>query len=92
MNLNREDLTIKISKKIKVRQEDIAKIINSLLEEIVEQTQIGNTIELREFGTFYSYFKKSRIYIIPRLKKKCAFKGYVTLKFKPSRQLRLYKE
>ena len=92
MNLNKKTISEKIAKKSGVSQRKTVEVINLFLGEIIEQYQAGNNVELREFGTFYPFFKKSRSYIVPRLKEEHVFKDHVTLKFRPSKAIRLYKD
>jgi len=90
MNLSREDLAKRISSKVTLRQKDAVLVIDTLLSEIIKQFQAGNTIELREFGTLYPFFKKGRTYVVPRTKEEHSTPGYITLKFKPSKKIRIY--
>lgn len=92
MNVNKKTITHKIAKVAGVSQEKTLEIINLFLNEVIEQFQAGNTVELREFGTFYPYLKKSRVYIIPRLKEEHIPKSHITMKFKPSRSVRIYED
>lgn len=88
--LNRLEIAQNVSKKTGVKLKDTLIIINTFLEEIKEQFQSGNMIEFRGFGTFYPYLKRPREYVIPRLKERRNAKGYLTLKFKPSKQILIY--
>lgn len=87
--INKKELTQAVSKKTGIKQADTAVVIDGLLEEIIKQFQANNMIELRGFGTFYPYFRKTRTYTIPRLKEKRDIKGRLTIRFKPSKQIQV---
>ena len=91
-NITREDLMRLVAKKTGYSQTVTHEILTTLIDELIQQFHAGNPIELRGFGTFYPYFKGARKYVIPRSKEERVIKGRTTLKFKPSRQILLYKD
>lgn len=90
LNLSREDLALLLAKKTLFQKADTALMVDALIDIIVEQYQAGNTIEIRGLGTFYPFFKKERTYTVPRIKKEHGTPSYTTLKFKPSKKIRIY--
>ena len=91
-NINKKDLVKILSDKTDIPQTKILSILDTMIDEIKIQFQQGNIIKLRNFGTFYPYYKKSRTYIMPRLLKEREMKSRTTLKFKPSREILIYDE
>ena len=85
-----KNLIKSISKKSGVTQSDVKKIIDLFLSDIKEKFEKGEMVQLRGFGTFYSYYKTSRSFTTARTKEKRVMKGRRTLKFKPSQQILLY--
>lgn len=92
INVSKKDMVCAVAKKTGNSQETVHEIVTDLFEEIIKHYHAGNTVELRGFGTFYSYHKKARIYVIPRLKEKRKAKGRLSLKFRPSKQIILHKD
>ena len=81
-----------MAKKTGMSIRSVELLLNSVIDEIIEQFHKGQTIEIKGFGTFYPYFKQARSYMTPRLKEKREMKGRTTLKFKPSRSILVYEE
>ena len=83
-NVTKKDLVDLIAGKIQMSKAEVARVINSLLEEIKGQFQKGERIELRGFGAFFPYKRKSRKTVVPRTGEVMMTEESIHLKFKGS--------
>jgi nucleoid DNA-binding protein len=82
-------LTRAVSKEISITTRIVKKVIDSFLNQIREEYKKGNRIELREFGTFSPYTRKSRNYKTFDSKETKRMGTKKMLKFKCSRHLHI---
>jgi len=85
--INKSTLIKSVSDFTTYHPEVIKEVVDEFLHQIELEYKNGNKIEIREFGTFFPYTRKPRIYktFKTRETKKMAKKKM--LKFKCSRQL-----
>lgn len=79
-----------ISKKTGITQENVKYIITCFIEEVKKQFKEDKMIELRGFGTFFPYYKKTRSYKIPKSGEIRDMEARTTLKFKASHKILVY--
>lgn len=87
--INKNILTKAISKKLGIKSTIIKSVIDSFLDRVREEYKKGNRIELREFGTFFPYTRKSRLYKTIESKEARKMPKKKMLKFKCSKQLHI---
>jgi integration host factor subunit beta len=63
-------------------------VVQSFLDEIVDELAKGNRLEFREFGVFETVTRKPRIAINPKTMEKVQVKSRVVVKFKAGRLLK----
>jgi len=86
-SINRQKLVVGISKKTAYTQAVIDEIVEALFEQIKKEYRAGNRIEIREFGSFAPYVRKSKKYQNPKTMEKSVMPTRTMLKFKCSKQL-----
>lgn len=60
MSMTKRDLVVKIAKETQIKQYDVVRIVQMILDSIADETAVGNTVELRNFGVFKVITCKSR--------------------------------
>lgn len=88
--VTKKEIANKIAITAGMTQKEVLQIINMFLDEIKDIFRKKERIELRGFGIFYPYFKKTRKYVVPITGEKRKMPGRWTLKFKISRQLLIF--
>jgi nucleoid DNA-binding protein len=62
MSVTKRDIVIAVTEKqLNMTQEAVNKIVNAVIEELVDQLSKGNRVEIRGFGNFEIQKRKSRI-------------------------------
>jgi nucleoid DNA-binding protein len=62
MSVTKRDIVIAVTEKqLNMTQEAVNKIVNTVIEELVDQLSKGNRVEIRGFGNFEIQKRKSRI-------------------------------
>lgn len=90
--VSKRELAEAISSKIGISQVIIKKVIDAFLEELVEQFKQGRYVELRKFGSFYSYYMRARKSRNPRTGAVAESRPRRTLRFKTSKYLHLFED
>lgn len=87
--INKNLLTKAVSKKLGIKPAVVKSVIELFLDQVRVEYKRGNRIELREFGTFFPYTRKSRIYRTFESKESKKMPTKKMLKFKCSKQLHI---
>lgn len=61
MAITKRELARKIAIKNSLRQDVVRQVIQSFLDEVIEEMAVGNRLEFREFGIFDVHTKKARL-------------------------------
>lgn len=64
--MTKKDIVLKIANEIKMKQQDIKKVVQKTLDTIIESLVIGQTVELRNFGIFKVKSRRGRTGRNPR--------------------------
>ena len=59
MSINKKELIRHVCKRVGRNEREIEEIIDATLEEIYQSLKQGESVNLRNFGTFYIDFKRS---------------------------------
>ena len=59
--MTKKDLVVKIAEETELKQIDVKKIVQRILDHIIESLTKGETVELRNFGIFKVKSRKSRV-------------------------------
>lgn len=86
--VTKRKLVQRIAEKTGVQQISAKEIIQSLLDEIVNELARGNRIEFRDFGVFEPTNKAQRVARNPRTGEKVEVPEKTTVKFKVSRLMK----
>lgn len=82
--MNNKEFTSELSRRLGYTVKDTAELISSLISEMSEQLEEGNTIALQGFGTFEVKKKGERISVSPTTKQRMLVPPKLVLGFKPS--------
>ncbi len=87
--MTKRDLVVRISKETGLIQEDVATILQKVLDYIVEALARGEHIEFRDFGVFEVHLRSSRIGRNPnRPQDVVQIPARKVVKFKPGRLMK----
>ena len=64
--MNKFDIIKELSKKKNLSEKDAQKIISTIIEEITQALQLGDRVEFRGFGVFYTKTRDKRLARNPR--------------------------
>ncbi len=64
--MTKKDIVLKIAEETGIKQIDVKKVVQRILDHIVEALNRGQTVELRNFGIFKVKTRKGRIGRNPR--------------------------
>ena len=53
MTISKKDLIKRVAKQVDTKQKDVEEIIDATLEEIYQSLKAGESVNIRNFGTFY---------------------------------------
>lgn len=87
--INKKILTKAISKKLGLKPAIVKDVIDLFLGQIRTEYKKGNRIELREFGIFFPYTRKARLYKTFESKESRKMPTKKMLKFKCSKHLHI---
>lgn len=87
--MNKSTLLKKVSEDTALHPNLVKEVVDSFLYIIVEEYKKGNRVEVREFGTFFPYTRKPRIYKTFETGETRKMVKKKIMKFKCSRQLHL---
>lgn len=88
--INKRELVMAVSEKTPATQKEVENIINCFIEEIKKQYRNDKNIEIRGFGTFYPQVNNARKFKIAKTGEIKEMPNRTTLKFKPSKKLRVF--
>ena len=61
MTMTKKDMVIKIAEETGFKQVDVKKVVQRMLDHVIESLSKGETVELRNFGVLKVKSRKSRI-------------------------------
>lgn len=64
--MTKRDFVVKIAEKTKLTQNDVAIVVQKLLDGLADEIAAGHTVELRDFGVFTVVVRKARAGRNPR--------------------------
>ena len=86
--MNKADLALVLSQKLKIRRTQALKYLNSFFSNIEEVLRKEGSITIRGFGTFKVINRKERKIINPKTKKIMIITPKSTIYFKPYKKLK----
>lgn len=86
--MNNKEFTSELSEKLGYTIKDTSELINSLLSDIAQELEDGNTISIQGFGSFEVKKKAERISINPSTKQRMLIPPKLVLSYKPSNTLK----
>ncbi|MBN1418194.1 MAG: integration host factor subunit beta [Planctomycetes bacterium] len=86
--ITKRELVQRIAEKTGVQQVSAKEVIQSFLDEIINELASGNRLEFRDFGVFEPKVKAERIARNPRTGDKVVVPEKVTVKFKVGRLMK----
>ena len=86
--MNKTLLADRIAERCDVSAAKAEKMINTFIEEVIDVTKNGGKVELRRFGTFQLATRKGRLRNNPITSVSAWAPPYVTLVFRPAKELR----
>ena len=81
--MTKKDIVVKISDDTGVKQIEVKKIVQKVLDDIIESLARGETVELRNFGIFKVKSRRGRIGRNPRTGESVNIPGKKIVTFKP---------
>lgn len=82
--MNNKEFTSELSQRLGYTIKDTSELIISLISDITQQLQDGNTISVQGFGTFEVKKKAERITVNPTTKLRMLIPPKLVLNYKPS--------
>ena len=58
MSISKKELIKRVSQRVNHHSQDVEEIINATLDEIYQSLKQGESVSLRDFGTFYIQVKR----------------------------------
>tara|TARA_B100000965_G_scaffold28469_2_gene21103 strand:- start:3592 stop:3897 length:306 start_codon:yes stop_codon:yes gene_type:complete len=84
----RSDIELFLSKEFpNIKKSQISKVIEIILDSIIEAVSLDNKVEIRGLGTFSKKYIRPRKFINPKTKKTSFLGETATMHFKPSKSL-----
>lgn len=81
--MTKKDIVIKVSNDTNLTQIDVKKIVQRMLDVVVESLERGETVELRNFGVFKVKARRGRLGRNPRTGEEVAVPQKKVVVFKP---------
>lgn len=66
MSITKKDIVLKISTETNIKQIDVKRVVQSMLDKVTEFLASGQTVELRNFGIFKIKSRRGRLGRNPR--------------------------
>ena len=82
------DITKKVSAEFSIDEEEAAKIVDSVIDSLMEVIEEDGRLELREFGVFQVKQRKARVGRNPKNKKEYPIPARKVVTFKPGKDLK----
>ena len=86
--ITKKQLSDRVADRIGQKRVLVKKVVQVLLDEIVDELTRGNRLEFRDFGVFEARSRKSRFAQNPRTLKRVSVPLKWTVKFKVGRQMK----
>lgn len=86
--MNNKEFTSELSRRLGYTMKDTSELIASLLSDMAQQLQEGNSVYIQGFGTFEVKKKAERITINPVTKLRMLVPPKLVLSYKPSSTLK----
>lgn len=86
--ITKREIAERIAEQHQLGQVQTLAVIQSFLDQIVEQLARGNRLEFRDFGVFETVTRKARIALNPKTLEKVPVKSRTVVKFKVGRRLK----
>lgn len=81
--MTKKDIVLKVAEETGLKQQDVKRVVQKVLETIVVSLAAGNTVELRNFGIFKVKSRKGRTGRNPRTGEKVPVPPKRVVAFKP---------
>lgn len=82
------ELIAQIANKTRMPKKQIEKIMDAMLDTVVDEVSNGNKVLISGFGLFYSAHRKARNGINPNTKERIKIEGMQLPKFRPGTQFK----
>lgn len=86
--MNNKEFTSELAERLGYTVKDMSRLISSVLSDMTEQLQEGNSIVIQGFGSFEVKKKAERISINPATKQRMLVPPKLVLAYKPSNVLK----
>ena len=86
--LSKRALAELVAEKTGQNQSLVLQLLQSFLDEMVDQLATGNRLEFREFGVFETVMRKPRMALNPKTLEAVPVKEKAVVKFKPGRLMK----
>ena len=86
--MKKSTLIYEVSKKTGIAKSEVEVVINEFLQTIIQSLKEQEAVSLRGFGSFFPIKKRKRDIYIPGTNKKITVKEKLSIKFRPSKQLK----
>lgn len=86
--MNNKEFTSELADRLGYTVKDVSKLISSVLSDMTEQLQEGNSIVIQGFGSFEIKKKAERISINPATKQRMLVPPKLVLGYRPSNVLK----
>lgn len=86
--ITKKELIDRIAEKCQIKRVTVKRILQTFLDEIVDELGRGNRLEFRDFGVFESKMRAARIAQNPKTLERVAVPSKRTVKFKVGRLMK----
>ena len=86
--VNKKDLAKKVAAKTLLSQKEALKVIDSLIDTIIESLEEDGEVSIVGFGKYYLYTHASRPVRNPKTQEEMVLKPYKSVKFKVSDKIK----
>jgi len=83
MAITKKDVVLKISSETGIKQVDVTRVVQSVLDKIIEYLASGQTVEFRNFGIFKIKSRRGRLGRNPRTGQEVPVPPKKVVVFKP---------
>ena len=86
--ITKKDLVERITEKTKLKRQDVKRVCQELLDQVIIELRRGNRLEFRDFGVFEVKERAARIAQNPKTMQKVSVPAKRAVKFKVGRLMR----
>lgn len=90
MTLSKSDVAAKVAESIGISKIQVAAVIDSFIHIIMDEVRSGNSISIRQFGTFEMRERAEKVGVNPKTKEPIVIPARKTAGFKTSARFRDY--